>query len=125
MARIDESRPFLPVNIAVLTVSDTRTEADDKSGRTLAEPRHRRGGRRHLSLRPARLARRLPRRLGGYSQMAARQPLPPVQPGGADAAPAGAPHGRRVGPVHTEAHLNPAARLFRDTLLACRFDAAF
>jgi molybdenum cofactor biosynthesis protein B len=37
MARIDESRPFLPVNIAVLTVSDTRTEADDKSGRTLAE----------------------------------------------------------------------------------------
>jgi len=37
MARIDETRPFLPVNIAVLTVSDTRTEADDKSGRTLAE----------------------------------------------------------------------------------------
>ena len=37
MARIDESQPFLPVNIAVLTVSDTRTEADDKSGRTLAE----------------------------------------------------------------------------------------
>jgi molybdenum cofactor biosynthesis protein B len=37
MVRIDESRPFLPVNIAVLTVSDTRGEADDKSGRTLAE----------------------------------------------------------------------------------------
>jgi len=37
MARIDDTRPFLPVNIAVLTVSDTRTEADDKSGRTLAE----------------------------------------------------------------------------------------
>ncbi len=37
MPRIDESRPFLPVNIAVLTVSDTRTEADDKSGNTLAE----------------------------------------------------------------------------------------
>jgi molybdenum cofactor biosynthesis protein B len=37
MARIDESRPFLPVNIAVLTVSDTRTEADDKSGATLVE----------------------------------------------------------------------------------------
>ena len=35
MSRIDESRPFLPVNIAVLTVSDTRTEADDVSGRTL------------------------------------------------------------------------------------------
>ncbi|MFO1061490.1 MAG: molybdenum cofactor biosynthesis protein B [Dongiaceae bacterium] len=37
MARIDETRPFLPVHIALLTVSDTRTEADDKSGRTLAE----------------------------------------------------------------------------------------
>jgi molybdenum cofactor biosynthesis protein B len=37
MPKIDETRPFLPVNIAVLTVSDTRTEADDKSGRTLAE----------------------------------------------------------------------------------------
>ena len=30
-------RPFLPVNIAVLTVSDSRTESDDKSGKTLAE----------------------------------------------------------------------------------------
>ena len=37
MPRIDETRPFLPVNIAVLTVSDTRTPADDKSGNTLAE----------------------------------------------------------------------------------------
>jgi len=37
MPKIDESRPFLPVNIAVLTVSDTRTEADDKSGRNLAD----------------------------------------------------------------------------------------
>jgi molybdenum cofactor biosynthesis protein B len=37
MPRIDESRPFLPVNIAVLTVSDTRTAADDKSGATLAD----------------------------------------------------------------------------------------
>ena len=37
MARIDETRPFLPVNIAVLTVSDTRIEADDKSGNTLIE----------------------------------------------------------------------------------------
>ena len=35
MARIDETRPFLPVSIAVLTVSDTRTEADDSSGNTL------------------------------------------------------------------------------------------
>jgi molybdenum cofactor biosynthesis protein B len=37
MARIDETRPFLPVNIAVLTISDTRGEAEDKSGRTLVE----------------------------------------------------------------------------------------
>ena len=37
MPRIDEQRPFLAVNIAVLTVSDTRSEADDKSGQTLAE----------------------------------------------------------------------------------------
>ena len=35
--RIDESRPFLSVNIALLTVSDTRTAADDRSGNTLAE----------------------------------------------------------------------------------------
>ena len=35
--RIDESRPFLPVNIALLTVSDTRTAADDRSGNTLAD----------------------------------------------------------------------------------------
>ena len=32
MSRIDESRPFVPVRIAVLTVSDTRTPADDRSG---------------------------------------------------------------------------------------------
>jgi molybdenum cofactor biosynthesis protein B len=37
MARIDETRPFLPVNIAVLTVSDTRGPAEDKSGQTLAD----------------------------------------------------------------------------------------
>jgi molybdenum cofactor biosynthesis protein B len=37
LPRIDESRPFLAVNIAVLTVSDTRTHADDKSGNTLVE----------------------------------------------------------------------------------------
>ena len=35
--RLDPNRPFLPVNIALLTVSDTRTEADDRSGNTLAE----------------------------------------------------------------------------------------
>ncbi|MCX7300758.1 MAG: molybdenum cofactor biosynthesis protein B [Rhodobacterales bacterium] len=37
MSRIDETRPFLPVRIAVLTVSDTRTPADDRSGDTLVE----------------------------------------------------------------------------------------
>ena len=37
MPRIDDGRPFLPVNIAILTVSDTRREADDKSGAILAE----------------------------------------------------------------------------------------
>ena len=33
---IDETRPFLPVNIAVLTVSDTRDLASDRSGDILA-----------------------------------------------------------------------------------------
>src|SRR6185312_14661848 len=37
MSSIDESKPFIPLNIAVLTVSDTRSLADDKSGTTLAE----------------------------------------------------------------------------------------
>ena len=34
---IDDSRPFVPVRIAVLTVSDTRGPADDRSGDTLVE----------------------------------------------------------------------------------------
>lgn len=37
MSRIDETRPFTPLSIAVLTVSDTRTRADDRSGDTLVE----------------------------------------------------------------------------------------
>jgi molybdenum cofactor biosynthesis protein B len=37
MDRIDETREFIPVRFAVLTVSDTRTEADDRSGDTLAQ----------------------------------------------------------------------------------------
>jgi len=37
MSRIDETRRFLPVRIAVLTISDTRTSADDTSGDTLAQ----------------------------------------------------------------------------------------
>ncbi|QCO56328.1 molybdenum cofactor biosynthesis protein B [Pseudorhodobacter turbinis] len=35
MSRIDETLPFIPVRIAVLTVSDTRQSGDDKSGDTL------------------------------------------------------------------------------------------
>lgn len=34
---IDPDRPFRPINIAVLTVSDTRTAADDTSGDILVE----------------------------------------------------------------------------------------
>ena len=34
---IDETIPFKPVHIAVLTVSDTRTMADDRSGQTLVD----------------------------------------------------------------------------------------
>jgi molybdenum cofactor biosynthesis protein B len=37
MARIDETREFIPVGIAILTVSDTRNEADDESGGTLIQ----------------------------------------------------------------------------------------
>ena len=50
MSRIDESRPFHPVRIAVLAVSDTRGLADDRSGDLLAEridaAGHRIAGRR-------------------------------------------------------------------------------
>lgn len=37
MSRIDDNLDFVPVRIAVLTVSDTREIADDKSGQTLAD----------------------------------------------------------------------------------------
>ena len=37
MSRIDESREFIPVRIAVLTVSDTRTPGDDRSGQVLVD----------------------------------------------------------------------------------------
>ena len=36
MSRIDDSRDFIPVRIAVLTVSDTREASDDRSGDVLA-----------------------------------------------------------------------------------------
>lgn len=37
MSRIDETRSFVAVRIAVLTVSDTRELSDDKSGQTLVD----------------------------------------------------------------------------------------
>ena len=37
MPGIDDKRPFVPLKIAVLTISDTRKIEDDKSGSTLAE----------------------------------------------------------------------------------------
>lgn len=37
MSRIDETKPFIPVRIAVLTVSDTRGPDRDKSGDTLVD----------------------------------------------------------------------------------------
>ncbi len=37
MARIDENLEFIPIKIAVLTVSDSRSLADDKSGQILVD----------------------------------------------------------------------------------------
>ncbi|RBW52212.1 molybdenum cofactor biosynthesis protein B [Ruegeria sp. A3M17] len=37
MSRIDETKDFIPVRIAVLTVSDTRSLDEDKSGQTLVD----------------------------------------------------------------------------------------
>jgi molybdenum cofactor biosynthesis protein B len=37
MPKIDNTRPFIPVRIAVLTVSDTRGPGDDQSGKVLAD----------------------------------------------------------------------------------------
>ena len=37
MSRIDETKEFIPVRIAVLTVSDTRSLDQDKSGQTLVD----------------------------------------------------------------------------------------
>ncbi|MGE0023546.1 MAG: molybdenum cofactor biosynthesis protein B [Hyphomicrobium sp.] len=36
MHRLDDTRPFLPLRIAILTMSDTRTAAEDRSGDALA-----------------------------------------------------------------------------------------
>jgi molybdenum cofactor biosynthesis protein B len=35
--RIDQNRPFQPVNIAILTVYDTQDASQDRSGDTLAD----------------------------------------------------------------------------------------
>ena len=37
MSSTDDAKTFIPLNIAVLTISDTRVLADDKSGTTLAD----------------------------------------------------------------------------------------
>lgn len=37
MSRIDETRDFIPARIAILSVSDTRTLAEDRSGQTLVD----------------------------------------------------------------------------------------
>lgn len=37
MSRIDDTRDFVPVRIAVLSVSDTRTLEEDRSGQTLVD----------------------------------------------------------------------------------------
>lgn len=37
MPGIDENRAFMPLRIAVVTISDTRSEADDRSGQVLAD----------------------------------------------------------------------------------------
>ena len=34
---IDSTKDFKPINVSVLTISDTRTEATDKSGQILAK----------------------------------------------------------------------------------------
>ncbi|CUH49431.1 molybdenum cofactor biosynthesis protein B [Ruegeria atlantica] len=45
MSRIDETKDFIPVRIAVLTVSDTRSMDEDKSGQTLVDRIERAGHR--------------------------------------------------------------------------------
>ena len=37
VSSVDDAKTFIPLNIAVLTISDTRSLADDKSGNVLAE----------------------------------------------------------------------------------------
>jgi len=63
MPRIDESKDFIPVRIAVLTVSDTRTLAEDRSGDTLvgriAEAGHKLADRKIIQDERAQIADQL------------------------------------------------------------------
>jgi molybdenum cofactor biosynthesis protein B len=63
MSRIDESKDFIPVRIAVLTVSDTRTLAEDRSGDTLvgriAEAGHKLADRKIIQDERAQIADQL------------------------------------------------------------------
>jgi molybdenum cofactor biosynthesis protein B len=43
MSGLDPNRPFLPVQLAILTVSDTRGEEEDRAGATLVERAERAG----------------------------------------------------------------------------------
>src|SRR6266851_2502777 len=96
MASIDESKQFVPLNIAVLTVSDTRSLEDDKSGTTLSErltaAGHKLAAREIVvdEVEAIRLiikrwiadpgiAGRLPRRLGRHSRSPARLPHAALQ----------------------------------------------
>ena len=63
MSRIDESRAFIPVRIAVMTVSDSRTLDDDRSGDTLVarleEAGHNLAGRAIVADDPAAITAQL------------------------------------------------------------------
>ena len=54
-----EPRAFLPLNIAVLTISDTRNETEDKSGRLLVERLQETGHRLAIAALKAFLSERL------------------------------------------------------------------
>ena len=74
-----------------------------------------------LSFRPPRLARRLPRRLGGNFGPPARQPPPPLQPRRAHAAPPGAfAQGEKLRTTSRELLSQPPARRSRRTHLPAR-----
>src|SRR5439155_24836699 len=85
------------------------------------EPGDGRGRRRHLLVRPARFAQRLPRRLGGDPRPPARQSLPPLQLRRADAAPAGAPENQIRNPFTAkDAKDTQRARWLRNPLRTSR-----